>query len=154
MALDDTPNRVYIQDLAAEIAALDQDDDDTSHPAVVFLPDIDRALAALPTTVLRAGGGPRSLHGVGGMHLEGAGKELVLYRPLLWTSGEGEEGRRIQARAVPTQSSSDEGQEGGGVETAHGYGAGEYDMLADVDGQRHDAAAELADEDGDAMDIG
>lgn len=47
MLVEDTPHRVYIHDLAAELSDTDSDSD---HP--VFLPDIEKHLSKIPRHVL------------------------------------------------------------------------------------------------------
>ncbi|OAL56044.1 hypothetical protein IQ07DRAFT_583462 [Pyrenochaeta sp. DS3sAY3a] len=48
MRIDDTPTRIYIPDLAAELAALESDED-----TPIFLPDIEKHIAKIPRHVLR-----------------------------------------------------------------------------------------------------
>ncbi|KAK5694455.1 hypothetical protein LTR17_024794 [Elasticomyces elasticus] len=50
MQVDDTANRVYIHDLDAELA--EDDSPTSSHPPLVFLPDIEARLSKLPRQVL------------------------------------------------------------------------------------------------------
>ncbi|KAK5721034.1 hypothetical protein LTR15_006998 [Elasticomyces elasticus] len=50
MQVDDTANRVYIHDLDAELA--EDDSPASSHPPLVFLPDIEARLSRLPRQVL------------------------------------------------------------------------------------------------------
>lgn len=49
MPVDDTPHRIYISDLSAELAAIESDED-----TPVFLPDIEKHLAKIPRHILRA----------------------------------------------------------------------------------------------------
>ncbi|KAL5115310.1 hypothetical protein ACEQ8H_006823 [Pleosporales sp. CAS-2024a] len=63
MHVDDTPHRVYIHDLAAELSDVESDDD---HP--VFLSDIEKHLSKIPPHVLRAPDPQRTPH-----------NQLVLY---------------------------------------------------------------------------
>ncbi|KAK5696844.1 hypothetical protein LTR97_008150 [Elasticomyces elasticus] len=50
MQVDSTPTRVYIHDLDAELA--EDDSPTSSHPPLVFLPDIEARLSRLPRQVL------------------------------------------------------------------------------------------------------
>ncbi|KAK4954563.1 hypothetical protein LTR10_007996 [Elasticomyces elasticus] len=50
MQVDSTPTRVYIHDLDAELA--EDDSPTSSHPPLVFLPDIEARLSKLPRQVL------------------------------------------------------------------------------------------------------
>lgn len=56
MPVDDTPNRIVIHDLSAEIAAIEAEE--TAAAATMFLPDIDRKVSSLPHKLL----GGRSPH--------------------------------------------------------------------------------------------
>ncbi|KAG8624877.1 hypothetical protein KVT40_006628 [Elsinoe batatas] len=64
MAIDETPSRIYIHDLDAELSSLPPD----TGPQLIFLPDIERQLSRVPGYLLR----PSSAE-------ENKGKELVLY---------------------------------------------------------------------------
>jgi hypothetical protein len=48
MQVEDTPNRVYIHDLAAELSDLESDEENP-----IFLSDIERHIAKIPLHVLR-----------------------------------------------------------------------------------------------------
>lgn len=50
MQVEDTPHRVYISDLAAEISDIESDEDNP-----IFLPDIEKHLAKIPRHVLLGG---------------------------------------------------------------------------------------------------
>lgn len=49
MEIEETPNRIYISDLDAEIASLDPSS--PTHP--IFLPDIEKHLLGLPSSILK-----------------------------------------------------------------------------------------------------
>lgn len=146
MALDATPNRVYIHDLDAELADTDTDDPDR----LIFLPDIEAKLSRLPPQVLNRGSGED----------DHDGQELVLYSvPKSLTVDESHDSVRraiIEARQRAREKALLEEEARAGdmekrydhslhdynaeAETAHGYGTG-YEE-------------EVVDEDPDAMDIG
>ena len=63
MLLDDTPNRVYIHNLDAELDNIEQEEE-----KLVFLPDIEKKLRNIPKSVL-----------VGDSHPSTVGKQMVLY---------------------------------------------------------------------------
>lgn len=69
MHVEDTPHRVYIHDLDAELADLSSSSDDDGRP--VFIPDIDKHLSKFPQRLLRGHADPA----VAGAH----DKQLVLY---------------------------------------------------------------------------
>ncbi|KIW20000.1 hypothetical protein PV08_00575 [Exophiala spinifera] len=50
MTVDDTPNRIFITNLASEIAQIEADEAASKY--TVFLPDIDKKVSALPTHLL------------------------------------------------------------------------------------------------------
>ncbi|KAK4896780.1 hypothetical protein LTR27_005374 [Elasticomyces elasticus] len=148
MQVDDTPNRVYIHDLDAELA--EDDSPTSSHPLLVFLPDIEARLSKLPRQVLLSRDEERE------------SQQLVLYStPKSLTVDEGhdvvrkaiiearqraqeksvEEARMRQVDMVNKYSCVDSNAGVGMGEVAHGYSVG-YD--ADVEDR----------EDPDAMDIG
>jgi hypothetical protein len=52
MPIDETPHRVIISDLNAEIAQIEADEAATT--STVFLPDIDKKVSSIPSRVLRA----------------------------------------------------------------------------------------------------
>ena len=64
MLLDDTPNRVYVHNLDAELENIEQEEE-----RLIFLPDIERKLRNLPKSVL-----------VGDSHPSTLGKQMILYR--------------------------------------------------------------------------
>lgn len=124
MAIDDTPHRVYVHDLDAEVASIDAEEAALAETKrLVFLPDIERALAAAPARVLREQPA-----------LGTRGKELVLYR-------------------APVVDVGNRGGGGGGgmVETAHGYGEGDWDQ--DEPEERGQQEEQQQQRDEDAMDI-
>ena len=63
MLLDDTPNRVYIHNLDAELKNIEAEEE-----KLVFLPDIEKKLGKIPNNVLR-----------GDVHPSAQGKQMVLY---------------------------------------------------------------------------
>ncbi|KAF2224320.1 hypothetical protein BDZ85DRAFT_100305 [Elsinoe ampelina] len=65
MAIDETPSRIYIHDLDAELTSLPPD---VNTPQLIFLPDIERQLSRVSPFLLR----PSPAE-------ENKGKELVLY---------------------------------------------------------------------------
>ncbi|KAK3117530.1 hypothetical protein LTR53_001048 [Teratosphaeriaceae sp. CCFEE 6253] len=158
MQVDSTPHRVYIHDLDAELADLSPD----SPPPLIFLPDIEQRLSALPRQVLSS---PRTADAGNG------GQELVLYAPpkSLTAPDDGhdvvrhailEARQRMQEKAVREARARQEdmrrrydgdgvGGTGGAegvVETAHGYSVG-YE--GEEEGEQEGDGV-----DPDAMDIG
>ncbi|KAK5677944.1 hypothetical protein LTS10_009828 [Elasticomyces elasticus] len=151
MQVDDTANRVYIHDLDAELA--EDDSPTSSHPPLVFLPDIEARLSKLPRQVLLSRDDERE------------SQQLVLYATpkSLTIEDEGRDVVRkaiIEARQRAQEKSVEdarmrqvdmEGRYGSGgqlasnavgtPEMAHGYAAG-YEADAGEEG------------DPDAMDIG
>ncbi|KAK3620449.1 hypothetical protein LTR56_022733 [Elasticomyces elasticus] len=150
MQVDSTPTRVYIHDLDAELA--EDDSPTSSHPPLVFLPDIEARLSRLPRQVL-----------LNRNDDEHEGQQLVLYATpkSLTIEDEGrdvvrkaiiEARQRAQEKSVEEArmrqvdmenkydcSRRDTGEVLGMGEVAHGYSVG------------YEADAE---EDPDAMDIG
>lgn len=63
MSVDETRDRVYIHDIDSELAELEEQKSD-----IAFLPEIEKRLAALPTTIL------------GGANQEVRNKQMVLYQ--------------------------------------------------------------------------
>lgn len=55
MDIEDTPHRVYISDLAAELSDISSDEENP-----IFLPDIEKHLSKIPAHVLRGPEQPRS----------------------------------------------------------------------------------------------
>lgn len=129
MNIDETPERVYVRDLDAELAEIE-----AAEPTerLIFLPDIEKHFSRLPNSVLaRRRGSVDSNH---------EGQQLVLYDvPKSLTTDEGhdpvrkailEARQRTRERAVE-QARQEEmdrkyGHADGGnsVETAHGYSNG------------------------------
>ena len=70
MPIDDTPHRVYIHDLDAELANVS--DAETNEERIVFLPDIERRLAKLPKHLLSQEKGKKDGE-------EAKSQEMVLY---------------------------------------------------------------------------
>ena len=64
MLLDDTPNRVYIHNLDAELKNIEAEEE-----KLVFLPNIEKKLGKIPNNVLR-----------GDVHPSAQGKQMVLYQ--------------------------------------------------------------------------
>lgn len=63
MLLDDTPDRVYIHNLDAELKDIEAEEE-----KLVFLPDIEKKLGKIPNNVLK-----------GNVHPSAQGKQMVLY---------------------------------------------------------------------------
>ena len=63
MLLDDTPNRVYVHNLDAELSDIEQEEE-----KLIFLPDIERKLRNIPKSVLVGDSRPSTI-----------GKQMVLY---------------------------------------------------------------------------
>ena len=74
MQIDSTPHTVYVHDLDAELADEFSSDEDTP----VFIPDIEKHLAKIPPSVLRAGVKAQGERDDG--EGNGKGQELVLYK--------------------------------------------------------------------------
>lgn len=55
MAIDDTPHRIIINDLEAEIAAIEADE--AADRNTVFIPDIDKKVSAIPQRLLQNSSG-------------------------------------------------------------------------------------------------
>ncbi|GAM82705.1 hypothetical protein ANO11243_006890 [Dothideomycetidae sp. 11243] len=155
MAVDDTPHRVYIHDLDAEVAAIDAADAAERANTMIFLPDIERALVApVPKRVL--------LHPV-----DVRGKELVLYGAGASADGDAERERDAVRRAIAdTQrrarerwkcehagAASAAAVDAEVVETAHGFDADEYEPR-EARPHTNGKTEQHQDEDEDAMDIG
>lgn len=62
MPVDDTKDRIYIHDIDSELAELEE-----QQPEIAFIPEIEKKLAALPTSVL-------------GSHRQDGNKQMVLYQ--------------------------------------------------------------------------
>ncbi|KAK5705701.1 hypothetical protein LTR17_021436 [Elasticomyces elasticus] len=143
MQVDDTANRVYIHDLDAELA--EDDSPTSSHPPLVFLPDIEARLSKLPRQVLLNRGDGE----------ENGGQELVLYGvgKSLTVADEGhdvvrkaiiearqraqeksvEEARMRQVDMVNKYSCVDSNAGVGMGEVAHGYSVGYEEEGGDPD---------------------
>ncbi len=139
MQVDDTPDRIYIHDLDAELAELEEDD---GRERLVFLPDIEKHFSKLPQQVLTAAD-------------DGGHRELVLYDvPKSLTVDEGhdsvrkaiiESRQRAREKAIEDSRHADINRKydqsdfDQSMETAHGYSAGYQPVM---------------EPDPDAMDIG
>lgn len=77
MTVDDTPNRVFITNLASEIAQIEADEAASKY--TVFLPDIDKKVSALPQHLLNNYHEPPSLSSVSPT-MPSPSTALVLYR--------------------------------------------------------------------------
>lgn len=147
MHLDDTPDKIYIHDLEAELASLAPEPEER----LIFLPDIERALARLPKQVFihpsEAARGSQGkelvLYGPGGNHGEDSDEETedLVRRAIGETKARARREWRERNRQV---------NEGEGVETAHGFEEGEYGHF-DGQGMAHTTRETEVDE--DAMDI-
>ena len=143
MHVDDTPHRVYISNLEAELA----DSDSDSPSGLIFLPDIERHFSRLPPQVPSAASttAPPATNN----------KQLVLYRPpeslAVWgqagrakadarraASGEQEARQHDMSRRYHRLDASEE------AETAHGYSTG----------YASERAPPAPPDDPDAMDLG
>ncbi|KAF4548277.1 Hypothetical protein D9617_29g006530 [Elsinoe fawcettii] len=119
MAIDDTPSRIYIHDLAAELSSLPPD---SSTESLIFLPDIERRLNRIPSFLLRPD------------KEEKQGKELVLYHTDPSPGkGEGdivrraiEETRRRKREELESGRERQTWERGGEGEIAHGFGGEEW----------------------------
>lgn len=85
MTIDETPHRIIINDLEAEIAAIEADE--AARAASVFLPDVDKKVSAIPQRLLQDGTrnivAPIAHPSPGldaGAYADAAGSALVLYR--------------------------------------------------------------------------
>jgi hypothetical protein len=67
MLVEDTPHRIYIHDLNAELSSDSESESDESHP--IFLPDIEKHIGKIPAHVLN---GPPDLKPT-------AENQLILY---------------------------------------------------------------------------
>lgn len=52
MLVEDTPHRIYIHDLNAELSSESESESDESHP--IFLPDIEKHIGKIPAHVLKS----------------------------------------------------------------------------------------------------
>ncbi|KAF2155793.1 hypothetical protein K461DRAFT_274825 [Myriangium duriaei CBS 260.36] len=142
MAIDDTPHRVYVHDLDAELAAIEAEEERDRANHLIFIPDIEQALAVVPKYMLRD-------------HTrDNQGKELVLYGTSEGSTESDEQDvvRRaiMDTKRRAREQWSRQREEAGhdyAVETAHGFGVGDY-----VEEEPHSQGA-LAEVDEDAMDI-
>ncbi|KAK6431592.1 hypothetical protein LTR95_012249 [Oleoguttula sp. CCFEE 5521] len=144
MSIDDTPNRVYVHDIDAELA-----DSESREPQerLIFLPDIEKHFSRIPQQVLTGRRGSVDNH---------EAQQLVLYDvPKSLTKEEGHDSVRraiLEARQRARQKAAEaaryedmvrkygQSQETHEAETAHGYTNG-YE-------------GDVEDHDPDAMDIG
>ncbi|KEQ98970.1 hypothetical protein AUEXF2481DRAFT_26207 [Aureobasidium subglaciale EXF-2481] len=140
MQLDDTKHRVYIHNLDDELADIESDEE-----KLIFLPDIEKKLNAIPKHILM--GEKKDTH-----------QELVLYSlpPSLSVPIEQDNVRkailearqRAKEKAINTVALSSGTADGTPpeeqIETAHGYDSPDYGLDEDTNDM---------DEDGDAMDL-
>ncbi|TKX27182.1 hypothetical protein C1H76_0476 [Elsinoe australis] len=160
MPIDDTPHRIYIHDLDAEVASCSP----PSEPQLVFLPDIERHFARIPSHILRGAGAAT----------DNSGKELVLYETPGAEGGRSQEQDLVRRAMEETRRRKREewGRrarqtwKGEGTETAHGFGGEDWGDGVGEEGRDEGAEARVMgwgeirdreegeEEDGDAMDIG
>jgi hypothetical protein len=136
MQLDDTKHRVYIHNLDDELADIESDEE-----KLVFLPDIEKKLNAIPRHILV--GEKKDSH-----------QELVLYNlpPSLSVPIEQDNVRkaileareRAKEKAVLASSAADGTPPEDQIETAHGYDSPDYGLDEDTNDME---------EDDDAMDL-
>ncbi|KAF2485376.1 hypothetical protein BDY17DRAFT_101847 [Neohortaea acidophila] len=136
MQIDDTRDRVYISDLDAELADLeDAEAASAADERLIFLPDIEKHFSKIPQQVL-AGGSDAE---------DGRHRELVLYDlpRSLTVQDEAQDSVRkaiIESRQRAREKAVEDSRQrdverhydsthfhGAGVETAHGYSAGYAD---------------------------
>lgn len=135
MNIDDTRDRVYIQNLDAELAEIDANEPDER---LIFLPDIEKHFARIPEHLLTA---PRDAADAAKQR-----QELVLYSvPKSLTVDEDQDSvrkaileARKRARGKAAEDARHEDMErqyakgdGDVVETAHGYNGGYDDQVQD-----------------------
>ncbi|KAI4740815.1 hypothetical protein E4T50_08742 [Aureobasidium sp. EXF-12298] len=136
MQLDDTKHRVYIHNLDDELADIESDEE-----KIVFLPDIEKKLNAIPRHILV--GEKKDSH-----------QELVLYNlpPSLSVPIEQDNVRkaileareRAKEKAALASSAADGTPPEDQIETAHGYDSPDYGLDEDTNDME---------EDDDAMDL-
>lgn len=137
MQLDDTKHRVYIHNLDDELADIESDEE-----KLVFLPDIEKKLNAIPRHILV--GEKNDSH-----------QELVLYNlpPSLSVPIEQDNVRkaileareRAKDKAALASSAADGTPPEDQIETAHGYDSPDYGLDEDTN--------DMEEDDDDAMDL-
>lgn len=137
MQLDDTKHRVYIHNLDDELADIESDEE-----KLVFLPDIEKKLNAIPRHILV--GEKKDSH-----------QELVLYSlpPSLSVPVEQDNVRkaileareRAKDKVALASSAADGTPPENQIETAHGYDSPDYGLDEDTN--------DMEEEDDDAMDL-
>ncbi|KAH8725315.1 hypothetical protein GQ44DRAFT_739773 [Phaeosphaeriaceae sp. PMI808] len=136
MHIEDTPHRIYIHDLAAELS----DDSDSESSLPIFLPDIEKHLSRIPAHVLRGTGEP-------GVPQASAENQLVVYRvPTSLSVPEEKDGVRraiVEARR--------RAREGGGGGAVGGIGTGGESVSVSAIGSG--SGGKARDADADEMDI-
>ena len=143
MQLDDTKDKVYIQNLDDEISDIESEEE-----RLVFLPDIEKKLAKIPKSVLMGNGHPA------------VGNEMILYRvpTSLSVPAEQDNVRKaiIESRARAREKQLHEAGANGAVALSNGAETRTEDQQNGIRNLGHVAEDGVADveEDEDAMDIG
>lgn len=139
MAIDDTRDRVFIQDLDAELADIESDEE-----KLVFLPDIEKKLSKLPKQVL-----------YGSRDDDHDGQELVLYGvPKSLTVDEGHDSVRkaiIESRERAREKAAEDARH---ADMERQYDHSDYDAAAETAHGYNTGYLEEDEHDPDAMDIG
>ncbi|KAK6383516.1 hypothetical protein LTS17_002808 [Exophiala oligosperma] len=154
MTVDETPNRIFITNLASEIAQIEADEAASKYS--VFLPDIDKKVSALPAHLLNTYHDSSRLSSVSPT-MASPSTALVLYRdPTSITVPEEEDAVRkaiIAARRRAREKSAEDERDRERRERLH-MGGGDGDIDLDDDAMTdHSSHRDREEEDLDAMDI-